>query len=176
MRAMPSSAVLMGSGSASDRTPTPRSDSSCTRLRTSRRLRPIRSRVCTTMVSPGPGVGEQLVQALAVDGGAGLLVDVDPRLGDADVAKFVSVLPSTVLEQDLWNDFRNDECQSPSDFEGGRSRAVPLPRLRVFVGSQQSPTRRRCSDTTCRIASEAAQLGGIRCPALTVISVIGWGW
>lgn len=39
------------------------------------------------MVSPGPGGGEELVQALAVDGGAGLLVDVDPRVGDADAGQ-----------------------------------------------------------------------------------------
>jgi|HubBroStandDraft_6_1064221.scaffolds.fasta_scaffold102892_2 RecB family exonuclease len=44
MRPMPSPAVLIGSGSARDRTPMPRPARSWVRLRTSRRLRPIRSK------------------------------------------------------------------------------------------------------------------------------------
>ena len=93
MRPMPSSAVSIGSGSASDRTPMPRPARSWTRLRTSRRLRPSRSRVCTTIVSPAPGVVEHLGQAVAVDGGAGLLVGVD--LGWFSGGRAVSVVNRT---------------------------------------------------------------------------------
>jgi hypothetical protein len=53
MRPMPSSAVLIGSGSVRERMATPRSARSLMRLRTSRMLRPIRSKVWTTITSPG---------------------------------------------------------------------------------------------------------------------------
>jgi hypothetical protein len=89
MRPMPSSAVLIGSGSARERTPMPFSARSCTRLRTSRRLRPSRSRVCTTMVSPSLAYLSNSVRP-----------GWFPEIGQADLFRFFTLTPADVALAD----------------------------------------------------------------------------
>jgi hypothetical protein len=93
---MPSRVVSIGSGSPNDRTPMPRSASSCTRLSTSRRLRQPVQCVHDNDV-PVAGVAEQLRQAWAVDGGAGLLVAVDPICRDARRSQCVELPVQALL-------------------------------------------------------------------------------
>jgi hypothetical protein len=114
------------SSSAIDRTPTPRSARSYTRLRTSRRLRPSRPRACTTAVSPGRGEAQQRGELVTLDGGTGAIVGEDPPMVDAGAGQRVELAfqgPSRRGDRDV----SKNKPTRRMGVGGSQARIVPEP-------------------------------------------------